>query len=292
MLNFTKPMNTRIAPSPTGNAHIGLVRTAYLNYLAARSSGGKFFIRIDDTDVARSDSKFTDDILATFDWLGLDNDGVVHQSDNLDRYTAVADGLVNNGLAKAKDGAIFINLDGDYLDEWTDLVVGTIGINDKLKKDIDSTVLIRSNGMPTYHFASCVDDVDMDIDLIIRGTDHIDNAAIHTHLFNILTDREILLAHVGLIFHNGKKISKRDALANMDYYKANYNPDAVLNAVLKLGWSHPDPNIDKTKPLISKTDAIDLFPAGKLKAAKSTLDLNKLDWLNKKYGSIANRVGA
>jgi glutamyl-tRNA synthetase len=286
-------MNTRIAPSPTGNAHIGLVRTAYLNYLAARSTGGAFYVRIDDTDAVRSDSKYTDDILATFDWLGLDYDGVVHQSDRFGLYTKIANDLVKNGLAKVKDGATYINLDGDYLNSWSDLVVGTIDINDKLKKSIDATVLMRSDGTPTYHFASCVDDIDMDIDLIIRGTDHIDNAAIHSHIFNIISGKDILFAHVGLIFHNGKKISKRDMISDMDYYKANYNPKAVLNGVLKLGWSHPDPNIDKTMPLIDTTDAIHLFNDGNLRAAKSSLDLNKLDWLNKRYGNRnTNIVGA
>lgn len=290
MLNFDKPINTRIAPSPTGNAHIGLVRTAYHNYLAARSTGGKFLVRIDDTDATRSDTKYTDDILATFDWLGLDNDGVVHQSDRYDRYTAVAEDLLFKGLAVSMDnGAVCIDLDSTgWISSWTDLVAGTISVSDKVVDTFKNLVILRSDGSPTYHFASCVDDIDMDIDLIIRGTDHIDNTAKHVNLFRLLgLNRTILFAHVGLIFYNGKKINKRDGVASMDYYK-NYNPDAILNAVLKLGWSHPDANIDKALPLINKDDAIGLFPIGKLKASKATLDLNKLDWLNKRYERLSN----
>jgi glutamyl-tRNA synthetase len=288
MLNFDKPVNTRIAPSPTGNAHIGLVRTAYLNYLAARASGGRFYVRIDDTDSTRSESKFADDILATFDWLGLDNDGVFYQSNRYDSYGYAAESLLDIGAGAMRDGALYLNV-SSFFDKYSDLIAGDIPINKNNIDAIKNLVLMRSDGTPTYHFASCVDDISMNINLIIRGTDHLDNTAKHIHIINAinlgysLDPKPILFAHVGLIFHNGKKISKRDGLADMAYYRDKYSADSVLNAVLKLGWSHPDANIDKHTPLIDKDVALRIFADGHLKSAKSTLDLNKLDWLEKKY---------
>jgi glutamyl/glutaminyl-tRNA synthetase len=283
MLNFGAPKNTRIAPSPTGDAHLGLVRTAYLNYLTARATGGKFIIRIDDTDETRNDDKYTDDILKTFDWLGLDNDGVVFTSSRYDRHRAVADLLMDAGKAVLRDDAVYLNVtDNDIPDSWNDLIIGSVNMNKNNVNAIKNLVLIRANGIPTYHFASCIDDVDMGIDLIIRGGDHIDNAAKHSVLFKLL-NATIDFAHVGLVFHNGKKLSKRDNLSDMKYYKDRYLASTILNGVLKLGWSHKDGTIDKKFPLIDKATALDIFKGGHLKNSKSNLDLAKLDWLNMRY---------
>jgi len=286
MLKFDTPQNTRIAPSPTGNAHIGFVRTAYLNYLAARSSGGKFILRIDDTDKERSKKEYEDNLIQTMEWLGLEYDEIYHQSERYDRYTKYANEIIGGGWAiKSDNGATYLSPQ-EFRNEWTDLILGAVPIDVKQHEIIENLVILRSDGSPTYHWASCIDDMETGVSLVIRGTDHTSNTAKHVHIndaLGMMTHPKY--AHVGLIFHNGKKISKRDGLADMGYYKENYTPEAVLNAVLKLGWSHPDPSFDKKYPLVDKQMAIELFPEGHLKAVKSTLDTNKLDWLNKRYAT-------
>ena len=273
--------NTRIAPSPTGAPHIGFVRTAYLNYLAARNSGGKFLLRIDDTDKVRSQDVFTQDLISTLNWLGLDYDLIFHQSSRYDRYKTLAQQLIDTGKAIIIDGAVCLNSDFK-IKNWTDSIAGQIVIGDDKFDAIKNLVLLRSDGTPTYHFASVVDDIDYDINWIIRGTDHLDNTAKHIYIYDSLNAPLPKFSHVGLIFYKGKKISKRDGISNMDYYK-NYSQDAVLNSVLKLGWSHTNPNIDKIYPLIDKDLAIKIFDQGHLRSQKSTLDLDRLTWLNKKY---------
>lgn len=283
MLNFTSPINTRIAPSPTGNAHIGLVRTAYLNYLAARSTGGKFILRIDDTDSVRSNQIYTDDILNTLSWLGIDFDFTFNQSSRFDRYKSAAYDLVDKGRAIIKDGAVILQ-PNRKIDSWNDIVSGNMPIPDDKIDAINNLILLRSDGTPTYHFASVIDDIDHDINVIIRGTDHIDNTAKHVYIYDVFDAVLPTFAHVGLIFYIKKKISKRDGISNMQYYKDNgFLSDAILNAVLKMGWSHPDANIDKVLPLIDKAMAISIFKQGHLKSAPSSLDLDKLKWLDKKY---------
>lgn len=289
MLNFDTPQVTRMAPSPTGPAHIGSARTALLNYLAAKSSGGKFIVRIDDTDKERSKKEFEENILKTFEWLGLEHDEIHWQSERFDRYAEVAKGLLETGYAREQDGALFFN-PITWVDEWEDIITGKMPVTAKDKESISNLVLLRADGSPTYHFASCVDDADMGITLIIRGTDHITNTAKHVQLFKLLTENAPKFAHVGLIFHNGKKISKRDGVSNMDEYRDRYLAESVNNALLKLGWGHPDANLDKTHPLIDSASALKLFPEGRLKAAKSTLDLDKLAWLDKRYRSQAHVV--
>lgn len=288
MLNFTEPQNTRIAPSPTGNAHIGFARTAYLNYLAARSTGGKFILRIDDTDKERSKQEYTDDLMRTLEWLGLEWDEVYYQSKRYHRYKQLADEVVGGDWA-VKHDATYLSPQ-EFRNEWTDLVSGKIAISQKDHEAIENLVILRADESPTYHWASCIDDMDMGVNLVIRGTDHISNTAKHLHIYDALgVCRPPQFAHVGLIHFNGKKISKRDKESNMEHYKANYSPEAVLNMCLRMGWGHPDPNIDKRMPLIDKQAAIDVFKEGHLKSVKSTLDINKLDWLNKKF---ANRSKA
>lgn len=288
MLKFSTPQNTRIAPSPTGHAHIGLVRTAYLNYLAARSSGGEFLLRIDDTDPVRSKQEYTDHIMRTLEWLGIEWDRLEYQSKRFGRYIEVAESLIkHNWATKSDNGATYLSPQ-EFQTEWTDLIAGKIDITHKDHEAVENLVILRADMSPTYHWASCIDDIDLGIDLVIRGTDHISNTAKHVHINTALVDKLQLIkyAHVGLIFKDGKKISKRDNIANMDYYRENgYRPEAVLNAVLKLGWGHPDPNFDKKYPLVDKQMAIELFPEGHLKSVKSTLDMSKLDWLNKRYAT-------
>ena len=276
-------MNTRISPSPTGKSHIGFVRTAYLNYLAARSTGGKFLLRIDDTDKARSQDIYTQDLIATLNWLGLDIDLLFHQSSRYDRYSQVANDLINSGKAIIKDGAVCLNVDYT-IKFWTDSIAGDIKIADDKFDAIKNLVLLRSDGTPTYHFASVIDDIDFDINWIIRGTDHLDNTSKHVYLYDVMNAPLPKFSHVGLIFYQGKKISKRDGIANMDSYN-DIHTSAILNTVLKMGWSHSNSNIDKIYPLIDKDLAIQIFNQGHLRSQKATLDLDKLKWFDKKYKS-------
>ena len=279
---FDKICNTRVAPSPTGFSHIGLVRTTYLNYLAARSTGGKFILRIDDTDKERSKDEYLNDMLNVFKWLGIEYDHAFKQSSRFDVYTKIANQLVAMGRAKKEDDAVKLICEHTIL-SWKDEIAGDIKITPDNFKNIDGLVLLRADGSPTYHFASVVDDIQHDINLVIRGTDHIDNTAKHVYIYNAIERELPRFAHVGLIHHNGKKISKRDGISSMKLYMNEYCPEAVLNFVLKLGWSHSDSDIDKKYPLIDKETAIKLFPGGHLRSTKSTLDLEKLKWLNRKH---------
>lgn len=281
-------MNTRIAPSPTGLFHIGTARTAYHNYLMAKASNSKFILRIDDTDVNRNKPEFIDVIISSMDWLNLDYDLLFKQSSRFDHYLEVANLLVSKNLASKIDGAIKLNYNLT-LDSWTDLAAGKVKVSADDIKNINNLILIKSDQTPTYHFASVIDDIDYNIELILRGADHLANTikqiAIHNALVSIDYTKKDLstYCHVGLITLNGKKISKRNPESNLNFYKDNYKREAFLNFILKLGWSHPDPIFDKTYPLVTKDIALSKILEGKFKFGNSLLDLNKLNWLNKKY---------
>jgi glutamyl-tRNA synthetase len=250
---------TRIAPSPTGEMHIGTLRTAYFNYLYARANGGKFILRIDDTDENRSEDKHTDYIYNVFNQFGLDYDDTFKQSDRLTRYHEI----INTQIANGK----FVKNDD-----------GTISYRGR--------IVVKSSGMPTYHLASVIDDIDYGITHIIRGTDHESNLPHHMDLWRCITTNKMpKVIHLGLIFHNNKKLSKRDGTGSILGY-SKYQNDALLNWILKFGWSHTDPNFDKKYPIVTKDNAIKLFMEGNMKKTPSNLDLNKLEFLNKKYNKL------
>ena len=277
-------MNTRIAPSPTGDMHLGTARTAYFNWLAARSTGGKFILRIDDTDLNRSKPEYTQVILDTMDWLGLDYDHIIYQSQRFDVYLRQAEALIAQGWAKKEDGAIVLSVSstGTY-PAWKDELAGNIPITDNDVDTANGMVLIKSDGSPSYNFASVVDDVASDIDLIIRGVDHITNTSRQIIIFNLLTGSLPKFCHVGLIFKDGKKLSKRDGAASMLQYRdKGYNPDALLNTMARLGWG---PKIDdKTTALLPKDKMLELFlNGGNMRNSPANLDLVKLDSFDRKY---------
>lgn len=274
--------NTRIAPSPTGPMHIGTARTAYFNWLFARANGGKFIIRIDNTDASRSDDTWTDCILDTMAWLGLDNDGVYHQSDRADSYAHTATKLLDAGLARRADnGAVLLN-DIDLPATWTDRVGGDMKINDHDRKSIDGLVLVRGDGVATYHFASVVDDFNLGIDTVIRGTDHISNTPKQIAIYTALGWTLPAYYHVGLIHKDKKKMSKRDSNTSMLFYRdAGYDPDAILNFLLRMGWG---PRVDdKSTAVLPRDRALALFMDGRMRAAKANFDQAKLDSFNRKY---------
>lgn len=293
------PFNTRIAPSPTGDMHFGTIRTAYFNYLAAKSSRGKFILRIDDTDYERNNESSTDLIFKSLDWLDLDFDDLYRQSDRKRLYLDYADLLVNEGFArKENNGAIILNYKREYPIYWNDINHSNpIIVTDDDRKLIDNLVLIKGDdkdNSPTYNFASVLDDIDLNINFVIRGVDHIPNTskqiAIWFALSKIMGKKydDILpkFSHVGLIHFNGKKLSKRDNLSSIKYYMdKNYHPEAILNFLLRLGWG---PYVDdKSTALINREKALEMFlEKGKMRSSPANMDLMKLDSFDRKYKAI------
>jgi glutamyl-tRNA synthetase len=280
----------RIAPSPTGVLHIGTLRTAYFNWLIAnQNDDSKLIVRIDDTDLSRSQDDLIQPIYDTLTDYGLDWDITFKQSDRFYRYTDVAQSLVDSGKAIHKDGAIMLDnahafsLDADNADvNWTDTLTGPKLINNNLNIDgiMRNQVIIKSDGSPTYHFANVIDDIDFGVTWVVRGTDHIGNTAKQVLIYNLLGQPLPLYTHVGLVCHlSGKKVSKRDSDS---LGMSQYNPDAVLNYVLRLGWS-PSKD-DKTNNIIPKDKAVKMFLSdGKMRAPNCKFDLKKLQWYDKKY---------
>ena len=195
-----------------------------------------------------------------------------------------ANRLLADGKAFLCDnGAIALKLSDNLPVTWHDTVVGDVNINDKDKEVINGLILIKGDGFPTYHFATAVDDAQMKIDYIIRGVDHISNTAKHIAIWAALDKPIPKIAHVGLIHYKKKKLSKRDGAASMMHYmNAGYDPDAVLNCCLRLGWG---PTVDdKSTKIINKERAIEMFLSlGKMRAPASNFDPALLDSFDRKY---------
>lgn len=254
-------MKTRIAPSPTGKFHIGTLRTALLNYLLSKSSNGIFILRIDDTDIDRNSNDDIDFIYQQMKLFNLDHDITFKQSDRLGRYKQVADAI---GFSK-DDGTINLNM-GTY-----------------------DMVILRPNGYPTYNFASILDDYDYDITDLIRGTDHIPNYDKQKFIWDkiclVYGDKQFPnIQHAGLLFHKGSKLSKRTGNCTTDDF-ADFDKGALLNWLFKFGWSHPNANFDKDYPTLVMDDMIKLFNDGHIVKSNCNIDLNKLNWLNKKFNN-------
>lgn len=280
--------NTRIAPSPTGDMHLGTARTAYFNYLAARASGGKFILRIDDTDQERNKQEHIDLILETMDWLGLDYDELHYQSQRLDAYREVADKLIELGLAEELDNGAVAFTEGanEFFPKlWHDGISGQMEVSDKDVATMSNMILMKGDGFPAYNFATAVDDFQLGVNHIIRGHDHISNTARQIAvMFSTPTDSYPVpkYTHVGLIHFKKKKLSKRDGAASLLQYKeSGVNPEALLNFMLRLGWAESD---GKTIKKIPKELAIDLFLThGKMRNQSANLDLDLLNSFNRKY---------
>jgi glutamyl/glutaminyl-tRNA synthetase len=282
---------TRIAPSPTGMFHLGSARTALFNWLIARSTQGKFILRIDDTDNSRNNEdavQIIDDALA---WLKLDYDLRVRQSDRLPLYNQMVVCLLDAGLAFYDGNAVRFK-PKNIPTSWNDTIAGDISITSQDHKAIDGLVLIRSDGMPTYHLSSTVDDMNLGITWVVRGVDHLTNTAKHITLWNALNDvlsSNIplpLFSHVGLITQNKKKISKRDGAASLLSYRDNgIDVDAMVNWMLRLGWG---PTIDdKTTSTILRDRALLLFlNGGKMRSSPANMDPALLLALDRKYKAM------
>lgn len=283
---------TRIAPSPTGDMHIGTARTAYFNWLAARASKGKFILRIDDTDQKRNDPAYTQVIFDTMKWLGLDYDELVYQSSRFDFYKNTARMLVSDEWAEEKDGAITLKLkkSHNYPVSWKDEIKGEIKITQDDMDNMDGMVLIKSDGSPSYNFCSTLDDIQMGVNFIIRGVDHITNTAKQVVLWNIVNGLIFgnaipRFAHLGLICIGNKPMSKRDGASSMLHYmNAGYDSDAMLNFLARVGWGPT--NDDKTTAVLPRERMLELFlTGGKMKSQPSGFDLGKLESFDRKYKS-------
>ncbi len=276
-------VRVRFAPSPTGNVHIGNIRAAIFNWLFARHAGGKFLLRVEDTDRERSTPEAIETLLACMGWLGLDYDEpAVYQSRQTERHLAVAEELVRKGLAyrDAKGGGgecVIFRMPKEGRLEYTDLVKGTIR---KMAEDTQDFVIVRSDGTPVFHLANVVDDVDMAITHVIRGDDHVENTFKHIELFKAIGAAVPLYAHLPMIVNNqGKPYSKRDGAAFVGEFKEQgYLPEALFNFLLLLGWAPGD-----DREVLTRDEMIALFSLDRCKSSAARFDVKKLVWMNGEY---------
>ena len=308
-------VRTRFAPSPTGFLHIGGARTALYCWLEARHRGGEFILRIEDTDRERSTQEAIDAILQAMDWLGLDYDeGPIYQTHRLDRYKQMAEQLVASGHAyyayeskaeleamreaamaagdKPRYNGAYRTTDAGWRDDpnrvirfrnpddgvvaWDDKVKGRIEI---ANSELDDLVIFRPDGYATYNFAVVVDDIDMGITDVVRGDDHVNNTPRQINIYRALGTPVPNFAHLPMILdEQGAKLSKRTGAADvMQYRDAGYLPHALLNYLVRLGWSHGDQEV------FSIAEMQSLFDLGDVNAKAARLDMAKLGWLNQQY---------
>jgi len=308
-------VRTRFAPSPTGFLHIGGARTALYCWLEARHRGGDFILRIEDTDRERSTDAAVQAILEGMRWLELDaNEGPFYQTLRMDRYRQVAEDLIKAGKAyyayetkeelEAMRNAAMANnekprYNGFYRDRNEPLrndpnrVIrfknpygSSVVFDDKVKgrvewsnDELDDLVIFRSDGFPTYNFAVVVDDIDMRITDVIRGDDHVNNTPRQINIYQALGAPVPTFAHLPMILGaDGQKLSKRHgAVSVMQYRDDGFLPHALLNYLVRLGWSHGDQEI------FSRAQMIELFDVADVNKAAARFDLEKLAWLNQQY---------
>ena len=319
----------RIAPSPTGLLHVGNARSAVFNWLYARHHGGAFLVRVDDTDTARSEEQYVEQMIESFRWLGLDWDegigvggphGTYRQSDRFDRYREVAESFIASGAAyrcfctpeelderrqiaqkegrppgydgrcraldpdetanRAAAGAkmsIRMAIPRPGVTEWHDLV------RDDMRFDhdvIDDFVILRSNGFPTYHLASTVDDVDYEITHVARGEDLLSSTPKHILITEAMGAQRATYAHLPLLFGpDGKKLSKRHGDTSMAaYMEAGYLPEAMFNYMTLLGWS-----LGPEETIFTRQQAVDAFDLDDVSKNPAVFDTQKLLWMNGEY---------
>lgn len=270
-------VRVRFAPSPTGYLHIGGVRTALFNWLFARHNKGTFVLRIEDTDKARSEKKYLDQILEDLKWLGLNwDEGPYFQSERLGFYQEYAHKVLQEGLAY-KEGRAFILRIPQKDFEFVDLIRGPIKFAAGSLKD---QVLIKSDGTPTYNFACCVDDHEMKITHVIRGDDHISNTPKQLAIYEALKFKAPEFAHIPLIVTEDRsRLSKRKGAMPVSYYKEQgYLPEALFNFLALLGWSPGD-----DREILSQQDLIQEFSLERIVKAAAYFNPEKLEWMNSQY---------
>ncbi|WP_416305115.1 glutamate--tRNA ligase [Neptunicella sp. SCSIO 80796] len=303
---------TRFAPSPTGYLHVGGARTALYSWLYAKSQGGKFVLRIEDTDIERSTQAAIDAILEGMEWLGLSwDDGPYYQTQRFDRYKEFVQQLLGEGKAykcycsrerldqireqqmaagqkpkydgKCRHG---VEQDGDYVIRFKNPLQGSVVINDHIRgkieianSELDDLIIQRTDGVPTYNFCVVIDDWDMGITHVVRGEDHINNTPRQINILEALGAPVPEYAHVSMILgDDGKKLSKRHgAVGVMQYRDDGFLPQALLNYLVRLGWSHGDQEI------FSLEEMIEYFSLDDIGQSASAFNTDKLIWLNQHY---------
>ena len=271
-------VRVRMAPSPTGLLHIGNVRTALFNWLFARHEGGEFLLRIENTDTNREVEAATAQIQESLRWLGLDWDGpVTFQLDNLETCQRLARRLLDEGKAYEDEGAIRFRMPDEGVTVWEDIVLGRI---EYPNKEIEDLVILRSDGRPTYNFASPVEDVQDRITHVLRGPDHVANTPKQIHILQALGAELPVYGHVPNVNGaDGKKLSKRHGAVTVDEFRNDgYLPAALVNHLALLGWSYDD----KTT-IMSRDELIERFTLDRIGASPATFDYEKLDWMNGVY---------
>ena len=307
-------VRTRFAPSPTGVLHLGSVRTALFCWLYARHRGGQFVLRIEDTDRERSTPENVDAILEGMAWLGLDADeGPFFQTRRFDRYRAVSDQWLAEGkayhcycskeeLAELREQQMAagerVRYQGKCRDrreplEGVDPVVrfrnpvdGEVVVNDAVRgrvvfenAQLDDLIIARSDGTPTYNFTVIIDDHDMGITHVIRGDDHLNNTPRQMNMLAALGAEPPVYAHLPMILGpDGAKLSKRHGAVDIrEYEEQGYLPAAMLNYLVRLGWSHGDQGI------FSVDEMIGLFDIADVNQSASTFNPEKLLWINQQH---------
>ncbi|MCP3688895.1 MAG: glutamate--tRNA ligase [Gammaproteobacteria bacterium] len=308
-------VKTRFAPSPTGVLHVGGARTALFSWLFSKKMGGKFVLRIEDTDLERSTEASVQAILDGMAWLGLDYDeGPYFQTHRFDRYAAVIQQLVEQGdayycacskqrletlretqmanrekprydgccreLGLKPDGekALVIRFKNPQHGKvsFVDQVKGEISVNNQ---ELDDLIIARSDGSPTYNLSVVVDDMDMEITHVVRGDDHVNNTPRQINILKALGANYPVYAHVPMILgDDGKRLSKRHgAVGVMQYFEDGYLPEAMLNYLVRLGWSHGDQEVFSIDELIM------YFSLDNINRSASTFNTDKLKWINQQY---------
>ncbi|MBC7802391.1 MAG: glutamate--tRNA ligase [Candidatus Parcubacteria bacterium] len=312
-------IRTRFAPSPTGFLHIGGARTALFSWAYARRHGGKFVLRVEDTDLERSTGASVDAILEGMKWLGLDwDEGPFFQMKRLPRYREVAEQLLASGHAykcwmtrdeldalrkEQAESGLKPRYDGRWRPErakaaglvppdrapvirfrtpedgdvgWNDLVKGPISFPNK---ELDDLVLLRADGVPTYNFGVVVDDLDMDITHVIRGDDHVNNTPRQIHIFNAIGRTLPAFSHLPMILGaDGERLSKRHgAVSVLQYQEDGFLPEALLNYLARLGWSHGDAEVFPLQQLV------EWFDFEHVSRSPAKFDPEKALWMNQQY---------
>jgi glutamyl-tRNA synthetase len=267
-----------MAPSPTGFLHIGNVRTALFNWLFARHHGGEFRLRIENTDTGREVAEATEQIQESLRWLGLDWDGdVTFQLDRMSDCAELARRLVDEGKAYEDEGAVRFRMPDEGVTAWDDPVRGRIEFPNEKLEDL---VLVRSDGRPTYNFASPMEDVWDGITHVIRGEDHISNTPKQINLIRAIGGDLPTYAHVSLVLGaDGKSLSKRHGSVTVDDFRhQGYFAPALVNFLALLGWSYDD----KTT-IMSRDELVERFDLDRVVPSPATFDYQKLDWMNGVY---------
>lgn len=315
-------VRTRFAPSPTGYLHIGGARTALFSWAYARRHGGKFILRIEDTDLERSTLQSTQAILDGMAWLGLDYDeGPFYQMQRLARYHEAAEQLLRTGkayycyaskeeLETMREQQRAAGLKPRYDGRWRDSkqtppvgvkpvvrlknpVDGSVAFNDLVKgrivvanSELDDLVLLRADGVPTYNFGVVLDDLDMNISHVIRGDDHVNNTPRQINILKALGAPLPQYAHVPMILGaDGERLSKRHgAVSVMQYREDGYLPEALLNYLARLGWSHGNEEI------FSREQLVGWFDLASINCAPAKFNPEKLQWLNQQYLKTADNA--